>query len=151
MAAGLPQCAVSPTYELCESSHVSNIEDLFKRSCFVTAVGASNCAMSNQTCICHNEDISAQSTACVTKACTVRESLTSKNLTTTFCGIAPNVDHSYVPVLMAFTAIAAVCVLLRVIARLKAKVPVWWDDFIVAVSFVSRPLLLSACFGQIHG
>ncbi|KAK7728750.1 hypothetical protein SLS53_009378 [Cytospora paraplurivora] len=37
---------------------------------------------------------------------------------------------------MAFTAIAAVCVLLRVIARLKAKVPVWWDDFIVGLSFV---------------
>lgn len=105
----------------------------------MTAVEDSDCPVSNQTCICHNKNLNAQATACVTAGCTIRESLFTKNLTSTSCGISPTVDHSYVPVLMAFTAIAAVCVMLRVIARLKAKVPVWWDDFIVVMSFVSRP------------
>lgn len=104
----------------------------------VITVEDSNCANSDRNCLCHNKHLNTQATACVTESCTVREALSTKNLTSTSCGISPTVDHSYVPVLMAFTVIAAVCVLLRVIARLKTRFPVWWDDLIVALSFVSH-------------
>lgn len=37
---------------------------------------------------------------------------------------------------MTLTALGAISVLLRVVARLKAGYPVWWDDFMIALSFV---------------
>lgn len=37
---------------------------------------------------------------------------------------------------MTLTALGAVSVFLRVVARLKAGYPVWWDDFMIALSFV---------------
>lgn len=104
------------------------------------AVEASTCATTDSACACHDEDLNTQATTCITANCTVRESLTTKNLTSTSCGIAPYVDHSYVRILAVFVSLSAVSVLLRVAARLQARVPVWWDDIIITLSFVSKPL-----------
>ncbi|KAI1078725.1 hypothetical protein F5B20DRAFT_547059 [Whalleya microplaca] len=105
-------------------------------ACMLTAVVASRCAITNQTCVCHDEDLNTKATVCVAANCTIRESLFTKNLTSVACGIAPSVNHSYVPVLIIFTTFSAVSVFLRVIARIQARVPVWWDDFIITLSFL---------------
>ncbi|KAI1174937.1 hypothetical protein F4777DRAFT_552477 [Nemania sp. FL0916] len=115
LAAALPTCAAA---------------------CLITAVTESTCAATNQTCVCSNQDLDTRATACVAASCTIRESLATRNLTYTFCGIASPVDHSYVPILIAFVALSAVAVLLRIIARLYERVPVWWDDFIIAIAFL---------------
>ncbi|KAI1381967.1 hypothetical protein F4677DRAFT_400427 [Hypoxylon crocopeplum] len=115
LAAALPRCAVA---------------------CVLTAVEDSVCAITNQTCVCHDEDLNAKATACVTMNCTIREALFTKDLTYTSCGIAPGVDHSYMPITISFTALSAVAILLRVVARIQARVPVWWDDFIISLSFL---------------
>ncbi|KAI0913887.1 hypothetical protein F4823DRAFT_468468 [Ustulina deusta] len=115
LAAALPKCAAT---------------------CLITTVAASTCAVANQTCVCSNQDLNAKATACVTASCTIREALTTQNLTSTVCGVAPRVDRSYVPILIAFVALSAVAVSLRVITRLHDRVPVWWDDFIIATSFL---------------
>lgn len=109
-------------------------------SCLITAIDNSSCAITNETCVCHDEALSAQATACIEESCTVREALSTKNQTSVSCGIEPNVGPSYVPAFMALTALCAVSVLLRVIARLKAGYPVWWDDFIITLSFVGQLL-----------
>ncbi|KAL7624459.1 hypothetical protein AAE478_006024 [Parahypoxylon ruwenzoriense] len=126
LAAALPECAIA---------------------CVLIAVEDSTCSITNQTCVCHDETFNTHATACVAANCTVREGLFTKNLTSTSCGIAPRVDHSYVPVLITFVALSAVSVLIRVIARLQARVPVWWDDFIITLSFV-RWLLAPEVFRQ---
>ncbi|KAI0505356.1 hypothetical protein F5B22DRAFT_628298 [Xylaria bambusicola] len=115
LAAALPKCAVT---------------------CLISAIGESTCIATNQTCICSNQELNARATGCITQNCTIRETLTTQNLTSTLCGIAPRVDHSYVSVLIAFVTVSAVCVSLRVIARLHTRVPLWWDDFVVALSFL---------------
>ncbi|KAH6646169.1 hypothetical protein BKA67DRAFT_541154 [Truncatella angustata] len=118
LAAALPKCAAT---------------------CMLAAVKGSTCAIANQTnqaCVCHNEDLNAYATACITASCTIREALFTKNLTSTSCGIAPTVDHIYVTTSIIFVALSAICILLRVTARLQAKIPVWWDDFIITLSFV---------------
>ncbi|KAH8203898.1 hypothetical protein TruAng_001962 [Truncatella angustata] len=120
LAAALPKCAAT---------------------CMLAAVKGSTCAIANQTnqtCVCHNEDLNAYATACITASCTIREALFTKNLTSTSCGIAPTVDHIYVTTSIIFVALSAICILLRVTARLQAKIPVWWDDFIITLSFVPR-------------
>lgn len=108
--------------------------------CLITAIENSSCAITNQTCICYDEDLSAQATACIQDSCTVREALSTKNLTSTSCGIPPTTGPSYVPVFMTMTVLCAGSVLLRVVARLKAGYPVWWDDFIISLSFVGSAL-----------
>lgn len=105
-------------------------------SCLTTAIENSSCAITNQTCVCYDEALNAQATACIQDSCTVREALSTKNLTSTSCGISPTTGPSYVPVFMTMTVLCAFSVLLRVVARLKAGYPVWWDDFIISLSFV---------------
>lgn len=109
-------------------------------TCLINAIGNSSCAISDQACVCYDEDLNVQATACIMESCTVRVALSTKNLTATSCGISPNIGASYVPLFMAMTALCAVSILLRVVARLKAGYPVWWDDFIIGVSFVGSTL-----------
>lgn len=87
-------------------------------------------------CICYNEDLSAQATACIKQNYIMREALSTKNMTATSCGISPTIGPSYVPVFIALTTIYAISLLLRIAVRLKAGYPIWWDNFIITLSFV---------------
>ncbi|KAI4598853.1 hypothetical protein KJ359_002746 [Pestalotiopsis sp. 9143b] len=71
-------------------------------------------------------------------SCTVRQALFTKNLTNTACAISPHVDHSYMAPTIAFVVLSAVAVSLRVISRVQAKPAVWWDDFIITLSFLGE-------------
>jgi hypothetical protein len=90
----------------------------------------------DQACVCSNEQITLEATACVTSTCTIREGLLTRNLTSTACGIPPRTGHAYFSVLVAFFVLSGVAVLLRIVARIQARVPMWWDDFIIGLSFV---------------
>lgn len=79
-------------------------------------------------------------------SCTVQQALFTKNLTSTACGISPHVDHSYMAPTIAFVVLSAVVVSLRVISRVQAKPAVWWDDFIITLSFVRITLPSSLAF-----
>ncbi|KAI0479211.1 hypothetical protein GGR56DRAFT_665046 [Xylariaceae sp. FL0804] len=131
LAAALPKCAVQ---------------------CLQTAIQGSSCAATNQTCICSNEELNTVSKACTIANCTVREALFTQNLTSVSCGIAPRVDLSYIPITTSFLALAGLAVSLRIVARLQAKLPIWWDDFFVVISFFSCVALcaLPAALGA-HG
>ncbi|KAI0377676.1 hypothetical protein F5Y04DRAFT_263932 [Hypomontagnella monticulosa] len=120
LAAVLPECAAA---------------------CMLTAVGASSCAVSNQTCLCHDQAFNTKATVCITANCTIREAFFTKNLTSTSCGIEPTVDHSFYPVFITFLILAAISLLLRIIARFQARLPMWWDDF-----FITLPFLGCICF-----
>lgn len=115
LASTFPQCAIS---------------------CLTTAIENSSCAITNQTCLCYDEALNAEATACIRDSCTVREALSTKNSTSTSCGISPATGPSYVPVFMTMTVLCAVSILLRVVARMRAGYPVWWDDFIISLSFL---------------
>ncbi|KAI0599540.1 hypothetical protein F4775DRAFT_591328 [Biscogniauxia sp. FL1348] len=115
LVASLPQCAIA---------------------CILDSVEDSTCASGNQTCVCHDEAFNAQATACVAANCTVREALSTKNLTSTACGIAPETEYYYVPIIIVFITLCAISVTARIFARLQARIPVWWDDFIITLSFL---------------
>ncbi|KAI1822619.1 hypothetical protein F4861DRAFT_379498 [Xylaria intraflava] len=115
-------------------------------TCLLASVENSTCAVTDDACVCHNVDLNTKATACVMASCTIRESLTTKNLTSTACGIPPHVDHSYVPVFIAFVTLSAVSVLLRVVTRLHTRAPVWWDDFIIALSFLGAVAFATISF-----
>ncbi|CAH0022097.1 unnamed protein product, partial [Clonostachys rhizophaga] len=95
--------------------------------CFTTAILKSACGM-NTTCICADEALNAQARACVSSTSTVRETLTTLNVTNTLCGIEPEKDHSFVPIMSAFLALTCLTVILRLLARLVMGARYWWDD-----------------------
>ncbi|KAG2415252.1 hypothetical protein HFD88_006443 [Aspergillus terreus] len=87
--------------------------------CFPTALKASSCAPTNQTCICTNPILTETLTKCVTVSCTIRESLTTKNVTSQACH-APIRDRTKAVSItgVAGGAIALLAYILRMIARL---------------------------------
>ncbi|KAI0968281.1 hypothetical protein F4678DRAFT_443903 [Xylaria arbuscula] len=128
--------SASPTLRMSDLAVLAAALPRCATTCFISAIEESTCAATNQTCVCTNQELNARATSCVTESCTIREVLTTQNLTSALRGITPRVDHSYVSILIAFVTVSAVCVSLRVIARLYDRVPVWWDDFVVAMSFL---------------
>ncbi|CAI6069148.1 unnamed protein product [Clonostachys chloroleuca] len=91
------------------------------------AILKSTCGMST-TCICADEALNAQARACVLSTSTVRETLTTLNVTNTLCGIEPEKDHSFVPIMSAFLALTCLTVILRLLARLVMGARYWRDD-----------------------
>ncbi|KAI0012489.1 hypothetical protein F4779DRAFT_567749 [Xylariaceae sp. FL0662B] len=108
LAALLPPCAVT---------------------CLISAITNSTCAPTDQTCICSDVNLNNQAAACIAAACNVRESLTTKNATSFLCGMEPNTDYSYVPILIVFICLAAVVVAMRCLARFCTDMSLWWDDW----------------------
>ncbi|KAK4231831.1 hypothetical protein QBC38DRAFT_464691 [Podospora fimiseda] len=102
--------------------------------CILTAAGNSTCALTDNDCRCADTAYQAQASACILGACTVRESLATRNLTTIACNIKPYVNHSAKPVYLTMTILSGIFVALRFVARGRATVKVWWDDFCTLAS-----------------
>ncbi|GAD97455.1 predicted protein [Paecilomyces variotii No. 5] len=87
--------------------------------CMMTEIPKSSCAPTDNVCICTNPQLNEMITACVMQSCTIRESLTTKNVTSTACG-APVRDKSKAISIagVAGGVIALIAVILRLLARL---------------------------------
>lgn len=87
-------------------------------------------------CVCNSQQISDVSTACIREACTVKESLTTKNITSHLCHEPIRKNNAIIPVLSVFLGIALFAVILRLLARLLTKAYFWWDDLCNLFAFV---------------
>ncbi|KKK16523.1 hypothetical protein ARAM_003075 [Aspergillus rambellii] len=87
--------------------------------CFAEVLPQSSCQVTDQVCMCTNQAFTEQIELCVASSCTIRQSLTTKNVTSTACG-APVRDRSTVITVAGLTGggIALLAFLLRVLARL---------------------------------
>lgn len=88
-------------------------------TCLFTAVSRSPCQLTDFDCICTNAPVQSAVEACVLQSCTVKEGLTTKNLTSTLCG-APVRDRS--GRLKATNIALAVLSNLSIFARITAKI-----------------------------
>ncbi|KAK1753711.1 hypothetical protein QBC47DRAFT_415470 [Echria macrotheca] len=105
--AALPQCAID---------------------CLGTAIAGSGCNATDLACVCPSDALNVRATSCVTATCTIKESLTTKNITSHLCNVPVHVDGEIVPALSVFLGLAGVAVLLRILARVITKAYFWWDD-----------------------
>ncbi|KAK3693404.1 hypothetical protein B0T22DRAFT_505145, partial [Podospora appendiculata] len=96
--------------------------------CLGAAIANSTCSLEDTACQCSDAALNNQASGCILATCTVKEALTTLNITTAQCGVAPHVDHSHIPPLIAFIALAASAVVFRLIARVVTKNHFWWDD-----------------------
>ncbi|KAJ5272141.1 hypothetical protein N7524_005410 [Penicillium chrysogenum] len=88
--------------------------------CMTTSVSQSYCEPTNQKCLCSDAHYTAVLQKCVLVSCTVKESLTTKNVTSTACG-APIRDHTKIVshAGVAGGIVALVAFILRMLARLS--------------------------------
>ncbi|KAK0713616.1 hypothetical protein B0T26DRAFT_367422 [Lasiosphaeria miniovina] len=96
--------------------------------CLGDAIANSTCAATDTHCICTNNGLNQNAAACVTAACTVKESLTAKNITSHLCGNQATTDHAIIPVVSVFLGLAVVAVVFRILARVLTKAYFWYDD-----------------------
>lgn len=126
------------------------------------AIGHSTCAVTNVTCICTNQALNDEVTACITAGCTVKEALSTgypsttgvvrvadtdlrgraaaKNVTSQLYGVPVTTDNTLIPLYLVFIGLAVVAVIIRIIARVVTHAYFWWDDFSNFFGFVGRRL-----------
>ncbi|QSZ32616.1 hypothetical protein DSL72_002195 [Monilinia vaccinii-corymbosi] len=110
-------------------------------SCLTTALESSACSPTDQQCICTNVPLQKEVEECAVTHCTVKELLTSKNVTSIACN-QPIRDqrHSYNWSSNSFAIASWVAFLLRIASRLTSDARFWWDDLMAtAVMLVGIP------------
>ncbi|EPS29322.1 hypothetical protein POX_f08366 [Penicillium oxalicum] len=104
-------------------------------ACMKTSLSQTSCALTDQACLCTDAKYTAYLEKCVSFSCTIRESLATKNVTSSACG-APIRDRtkvvSYAGV--AGGIVALIAFILRIIARIKCSTTIGMDDLTMTVT-----------------
>ncbi|CAO2656616.1 Nn.00g054190.m01.CDS01 [Neocucurbitaria sp. VM-36] len=107
--------------------------------CLSTAIAESSCALTNSTCICMNTKLQDDAQACILQSCTLKQALTTKNLTATAChapvvykGESARVSNIILAVVTVFIALS------RVIYKAIFSVgELGWDDWTVLSTLIT--------------
>ncbi len=99
----------------------------------------SSCTPADAACLCTDKTFNDLATECIHASCSVRETLTSKKITSLMCGITPSRDNSLIPLYSVFIGLAVVAVILRLMARAVMQAYFWWDDLANMFAFVRLP------------
>ncbi|KAK3290916.1 uncharacterized protein B0H64DRAFT_49549 [Chaetomium fimeti] len=111
------------------------------RNCFTTAISQSACPSVDAACLCGDVQFDKAVTGCIQSSCTIRESLTAKNITSLMCGNSPEKDGSLIPIYSVFIGLAVVAVILRLVSRVLTQAYFWWDDFANLFGFIGAALV----------
>ncbi|KAK2043908.1 hypothetical protein LZ31DRAFT_584979 [Colletotrichum somersetense] len=108
--------------------------------CFSQELGLSNCASTNQTCLCADDVFIGQVQTCILASCTVKESLIIKNQTESACGLSSagsSADTSKViRRVRAFTLVFPTIPLIMRIANKWMRISPWgWDDTTIMFAY----------------
>ncbi|KAF3007415.1 hypothetical protein E8E13_002762 [Curvularia kusanoi] len=123
--------------------------------CLVYAFGTETCSPADQACICTNPVFQNNVTACVTAACTIPESLVTRNVSLTTCG-APVRNHGgeYVVISNVMLVLASAFVILRFAFKaLFSRMDFGLDDWCVLATLLSAiPSAIATVYGTVkHG
>ncbi|RSM10843.1 hypothetical protein CEP52_003302 [Fusarium oligoseptatum] len=112
--------------------------------CLTTAIGNSTCSATDQACMCTNEQLQLEMNVCVKQTCTIKELLTTVNLTMTSCG-APIRDKSdeYIILSNTFAVITGLFIVQRFASKIYWKLPLGLDDWFMLITFSFRHSELS--------
>ncbi|PVH72157.1 hypothetical protein DL98DRAFT_611756, partial [Cadophora sp. DSE1049] len=106
-------------------------------TCLDFALQTSTCSATDQACVCVDTALNAQIAACIHSSCSVKEQLTTMNLTSIACS-APvrNKTKLYINVRIVFYTISTISIALRFMARFIRATPIWYDDWTMVLVFV---------------
>ncbi|KAJ5743631.1 hypothetical protein N7533_008501, partial [Penicillium manginii] len=135
-AAILPTTVIASAASASSAAQLTAILPPCALLCMKSSLSEASCAPTDQKCLCTDATYTAALESCVVASCTIRQSLTTKNVTTMACD-APIRDRtkvvSYAGV--AGGIIALVAFILRMIARLRCCGGTFgWDDWTMALT-----------------
>lgn len=95
----------------------------------------SSCGLTNTTCVCTNEELTAQITLCVQEHCTIREQLEVLNYSMTSCGV----EARHTRVTFWVPIIGGIITILFFLCRLIGRLPRFggvfgWDDGLMCIN-----------------
>ncbi|KAK2060253.1 hypothetical protein LY76DRAFT_615185 [Colletotrichum caudatum] len=110
--------------------------------CFSQELGLSNCASTNQTCLCADDVFIGQVQTCILASCTVKESLIIRNWTESACewsSAGSSADPGkLIRQVRAFTLVFPTIPLIMRIANKWMRISPWgWDDTTIVLTNVS--------------
>ncbi|KIW23700.1 uncharacterized protein PV07_11879 [Cladophialophora immunda] len=106
--------------------------------CTLAGIAQSDCSATDQACICTNQQLAETITICVAMNCTIKEQLTTKNVSMTACG-APIRDRSNL--VSGFGAgggaVALVIFLVRIFAKITVPAAkIGYDDITITIAMI---------------
>ncbi|KAL9470941.1 hypothetical protein ACSS6W_008882 [Trichoderma asperelloides] len=105
------------------------------QKCLASAVANSTCNPNDVKCTCESASIQESSAICIAGACTVRESLTTKNATSTLCGVpVRNKTPIFANVTIVLGVIAGFIVVLRIGSKIGLRLGLASDDYAILVT-----------------
>ncbi|EMD68453.1 hypothetical protein COCSADRAFT_80286 [Bipolaris sorokiniana ND90Pr] len=106
--------------------------------CTGRLIRASSCAGSDASCICTNTQLQGMIEGCVRQTCTVKQSLTAKNLSSTLCGAPVSNIGSQVKVLnITLFSITAAIALIRLLFKSFSDTNAGWDDYAIIAALLT--------------
>ncbi|KAK3324431.1 CFEM domain-containing protein [Cercophora scortea] len=114
--------------------------------CIIGAVLNSTCSPTDTPCICGNAALQGHAQQCVVASCTVREQLTTLNITNAQCGIVSGHDKSWMPPMIFFIVLAGIIFVLRLVSRVVCRTNFWWDDFFNLLATIGCVGYSAVCF-----
>ncbi|KAK2627136.1 hypothetical protein QTJ16_003102 [Diplocarpon rosae] len=106
-------------------------------SCLETALQNSRCASTDLACICSDVALTTQVGVCVGTSCTVKESLITKNITTSSCHAPTRGKRGRFILAIVLYSISTFALILRLISNSTSKYKFWYDDAVVLLLFLS--------------
>ncbi|CAD6452319.1 1d51a128-50f8-45a5-af4c-dc505450d2dd [Sclerotinia trifoliorum] len=137
-------CAVLPVSIIAEALSLTDAVEALPKcaaTCLTTALANSTCSPTDQQCICTNAPLNTELNVCVMVHCTVKEALTTQNVTSVACN-APYRDKGnfYTWISNSFVIVSWVAYLLRITSRFISDTNFWWDDYMAtAVMIIGIP------------
>ncbi|ESZ93409.1 hypothetical protein SBOR_6202 [Sclerotinia borealis F-4128] len=134
-------CAVLPVSIAAETLSLIDIIQALPKcavTCLTTAIADSTCSLTDQQCICTNVPLNTQVDECVLGSCTVKETLTTKNVTSVACN-APVRDKRelYNWISNSFVIASWLSYVARIAARFTSDTEFWWDDYMATVVMIA--------------
>ncbi|KAK1984437.1 hypothetical protein LZ30DRAFT_432757 [Colletotrichum cereale] len=113
--------------------------------CVLQELNLSDCAITNQTCLCTDEVFIGQVEICVLASCTVKDSLgeVTKNQTDSACGVSPAEISHVMRYVRAFLLVFPTIPLIMRIANKCMKISPWgWDDTTIMIAYACLSIFI---------
>ncbi|KAH9900439.1 hypothetical protein F4778DRAFT_142284 [Xylariomycetidae sp. FL2044] len=107
-------------------------------TCLLHTIPSSPCqTLTNDTCICTNEELYTATAACTALKCTVTERLAILNLEKKACGIPARTRRSDIPGQIVVQIFSLACIAMRIYARYTSLSKLETDDYMVLLMAVT--------------
>ncbi|KAF2847667.1 hypothetical protein T440DRAFT_190984 [Plenodomus tracheiphilus IPT5] len=109
------------------------------QTCLASSATQTSCQLTNTTCICADANLQSAVEDCVLKTCTLRQALTTKNLTATTCHAPERYRGESIRVSnLILAVVTAFCGLSRVIFKAVYSIgELGWDDYSVIAALIA--------------